>query len=871
MRALAKGRAIDGNPTSSTTSITLQPGDQIGNYRIAEMIASGGSSAVYRAKDELLGRKVAIKQLIISDLADPDAVIQRARSEGMLHKQAAHDQPKHLVQLVDIVDDQRGLMLVTELVEGESLEQELARDPEPMERRRALAIITGTAKALSAIHGRKIVHRDLKPANILLGEDGSLKVSDFGLAAIIGDEDRMTEGTSRYVAPEQWRGEPASPKADLYALGMIAYEMLAGREKFDQAFKTIVKDQRHRDMRWMKWHTNPRTKAPALRTLNEDVPEAIEALVHELMEKEPGDRPASAKQVVHRIKEHLTGRSARPEPDDADAAGGATPVGAGATSSPGDTAPLPTRRRKLVPLLSATLALWLGIAAFLIVTKVQADKAQVEQRLDQAIALRDEAKAALDEQRWAEALTAYKRLGSDYGDLPGAEARAEAGVLWARAELAMQAEEYDQAFDLFTQAAQTNAWEGQEADQLDERLIIARDKSLFAAALEQINAAIKAGKYNEAKETIARWRSFDLTEEQARTLADLSVKLHGQQSEAVFARQLQRAQERAELGLIDDAIQILTEALDEADRRGVAGYTVRQMRQELEELTAKRDYEATLAQARQAESDGDVAEAIRLYREVRKLNDSPQIADRLARLESRQLYEQGQAALSAGRTEDAERLLTAALGKNPDNGAAREALASIESTGQKLSFIRAGDDALAAGDYQLAIKQYHNALQFGSDDQVAAKIDRAKVRLNHQQGLAALEAGELDKARDLFERAQRIDPDDAAVNQALAELNTEADYLRHKSAGTRALGVADFREALRELRRAQEVRDTTEIRQLIADAEYAQMVAQAKAYMDAEQYLAAQAALRTALQIKDTQEIHDLLEQIEKQAPGAGG
>ncbi|NBC10777.1 MAG: protein kinase [Planctomycetes bacterium] len=865
---MAKGRAIDGNPTSSTTSITLQPGDQIGNYRVTEMIAAGGSSAVYRAKDELLGRKVAVKQLIIDDLADPEAVVQRARTEGVLHKQAAHDQPKYLVQLVDIVDDQRGLMLVTELVEGESLEQELARDPEPMDLRRALAVITGTAKALSAIHGRKIVHRDLKPANILLGEDGSLKVSDFGLAAIIGEKDRMTEGTSRYVAPELWRGESATPKADLYSLGMIAYEMLAGREKFDQAFKTIVKDERNRDMRWMKWHTNPRTKAPGLRTLNEDVPEAIEELVHGLMEKEPGDRPASATEVIHRIKEHLTGRSAASEPADPKAAA-ASP--AGATSSPGDTAPLPTRRSKLVPILSVTLAVWLGIAAFLIVTKVQANKAEAEQRFDRAVALKDEAKQALDEQNWPDALSLYEQLGSEYGDLPGAEARAEAGVLWARAELAMQAKQYDQAFDLFTQAEQTNAWEGEDADQLEERLVSARDKSLFAAALQEINAAIEAGNYNAAKETIARWRSFDLAEDQAQTLADLSVKLHGQQSEAGLARELKRAQERAQLGLIDDAIDILTKALSEADRRGVAGYNVTQMRQQLQELTAKRDYDATLEAARKAESDGNVAEAIRLYREVRSLRDSPEIADRLARLESQQLYEQGQAALDAGRTDDAERLLTAALGKNPDNGAARQALASIESTGRKLSFIRAGDDALAAGDYELAIKQYQNALQFGTDEAVSAKIDQAKVRLNHQQGLAALEAGELDKARELFERAQRLDPDDAAVNQALNDLNTQADYLRHKSAGTRALRVADFREALRELRRAQEVRDTTEVRQLIADAEYAQMVAQAKAYMDAEQYLAAQAALRTALQIKDTQEIRDLLDQIEKEAPGAGG
>ena len=834
---------------------------------MTERIAAGGSSAVYRAKDELLGRNVAIKQLIIEDLAHPDAVVQRARTEGILHKQAAHDQPKYLVQLIDIVDEQRGLMLVTELIEGGSLEEELASEPDPMELRRALAIITATAKALTAIHGRNIVHRDLKPANLLLGDNGSLKVSDFGLAAIIGNEERMTEGTSRYVAPELWRGEAATPKADLYSLGMMAYEMLAGREKFDQAFKTIVKDERNRDMRWMKWHTNPRTKAPELRTLNKNVPEEIEALIHGLMEKEPGDRPASAAEVVRRIKEHLHGGS-DPKAAASEVAGAAGVDGV-LTSTPGDTAPLPTRRGKLVPILSTTLALWLGVAAFLIVREVQANKAEVQARVNEAIVLRDEAKAALDEARWPDAFSKYERLGAEYEDLPGARQRAAAGVLWARAELAMQGEQYDEAFDLFTRTLDSDAWDGDDSDHLRDRQNIARDRSNFTKALAEITAAIDAGNYNAAKETIARWRGFALTDEQSQTLANLSVKLHGQQSEAGLSRELLRARERMKLGLIDDSIDILTRAINEADRRGVTSYSVTQMREELDNLIAKRDYDATLETARQAENAGNLSEAIRLYRKVRELRDSPAVSDRLSRLESAQLYEQGKAALDAGETASAERLLTAALGKNPDNGEARQALATIESTGQKIGFIRAGDDALASGDYDLAIKQYQNALQFGGDNQVSARIDQARVRLSHQQGLASLETGDLDTARDLFERAQRIDPNDAAINQALADLTTEAEYQRHRSSGIRALAVADFREALSELRKAQKVRDTPEIRQLIVDAEYAQMLAQAKAYIDAEQYLVAQATLRTALQIKDTQEVRDLLDQIERDAPGS--
>lgn len=868
MNDQAKGWPIESTPPSSTTAITLTPGEQIGNYRIEAMIASGGSSAVYRAKDTLLDRDVAIKQLIGED-GTSEAMVQRARSEGLLHKQAAHDQPKHLVQLIDIVDEQRGLMLVTELVEGRSLEQDLAADPAPRDTRWALAVITGTAKALTAIHGRKIIHRDLKPANILLGDDGTtLKVSDFGLAAIVGDDERMTEGTSRYVAPETWRGEPATPKTDLYALGMIAYEMLAGREKFDQAFKTILRDERHRDMRWMKWHTNPRTKAPGLRTLNPDVPEPVETLVHSLLEKEPGDRPASAAELTHQIKLILRGKS-----DDAAAPGGggaqaAAAGGAGATTSPGDTAPLPARRSRLVPILSLSLAVLLGVAAFLVVSKIRADREAMEQRRGEAVAL---SRAALDELRegqWTEALTLYQRLGSEYEDVTDAAERSEAGSLWARAELAMQGEDYSRAFDLFTEARDTGRWSGLDLNRLDDRIDLARAQSNFAAALAEINAAIDANQYSQARVMIARWRGFDLSDEQIERLNRLSVRLHGQQSEAALARDLQRADQQAERGELDQAIATLSESLDQVQRQGGAGITVTRMRDRLRELTAQRDYEATLAAARQAQADGETAEAIERYREVREMRDTPEVADRLARLETSQLLEEGRAALEAGNTQDAERLLTAALGKNPDNDAARQALKNIESTGQKVAFVRAGDDAMASGDYELAIRQFQNALQFGPDDQVSEKIEQARVRLNHQQGLAALDDGQFERARERLERARQLDPDDARVNQALADLTTKAAYVRHIEQGDQALAHADFRQALREYREAMDIRDTSQVRQRMVDAEYAQMLAQARAYVDAEQYRSAQALLRTALQLKDSQEVRDLLEEIEAEGFG---
>lgn len=824
-----------------------------------ERIATGGSSAVYRATDELLDRDVAIKQLIIDDHPEPDSVVQRARSEGMLHKLAAHEQPKYLVQLIDIIDDQRGLMLVTEYVDGPSLEQELADDPDPMPERRALAIVVGIAKALSAIHGKQIVHRDLKPGNVLITPKGRTKVSDFGLAAIMGDDQPTHEGTARYRPPELWRGESAGAKADLYALGFMAYEMLAGRKNFDQAFKSIVRDERTRDQRWMKWHTNARTRAPGLRTLNPDVSETVETLVNELMEKEPDARPASASEVIRRIKSYVTGGD---EPE------------AITTSTPGDTAPLPAAPKRSplvllgVVLLTVLLLAQTGAGAFLIIDKQRTEQARINARIGQAVALADQGKTAIDEQRWSDALDHYTELEVGYADVPGATDRAAAGRAWAKAELDFAAGDSASAFTQILAAIDSGKWIDDDAALLDEREIVIRNKLNYHQHLAKITELIDKNQLEEAKAEIEDWQDFtSLTNAERQELEDLLIRLHGRQADVGLAKQYTLAKERINLDRTDEAIDILNKALAEADRRGISGFTVSQMRADVERLTGDRTYNDALRNARAAEKSGDMAAAIDAYKVVRNLRDTPEISDRIARLESDLLFTQGKTALDAGNTREAERLLTASLGKNPDNGAARKLLATIESAGRKAAFISAGDDAVAAGDYELAIKQYKNALALGPDPIINTKIDKSRVRLYHQQGLAAMRAGELDKARALLDRAQRLDPSDAAVSSAITDLNTEARYTQLLNDGLKALDRSEFRDALRDLREAQDVRDTNEVKRAINDAEYAQLMAQARAQIDAENFIAAQGSLRTALRVKDTPEVRKLLMELLGEVP----
>ncbi|WP_246159027.1 serine/threonine-protein kinase [Catellatospora sichuanensis] len=257
---------------------TTQPMRLNGRYRLDARIGAGGMGEVWRATDELLGRTVAVKT-VLPALADDADFARRFLAEARAMAGVHH---RGVVAIHDLYHGPEGAFLVMEFVDGEPLSQVLTRYGR-LAAPPALHLVGQAADALHAVHGRGIVHRDVKPGNMLVRPDGTLLLTDFGIARRDGATALTATGavigTLSYLAPEQVLGNPATPRSDVYALGVVAYECLSGRRPFtaENPFAAAM----------MRLNQTPPPLGP-------DVPGPVAALVERALAVEPGDRWASA-------------------------------------------------------------------------------------------------------------------------------------------------------------------------------------------------------------------------------------------------------------------------------------------------------------------------------------------------------------------------------------------------------------------------------------------------------------------------------------------------------------------------------------------------------------------------------------------------
>jgi serine/threonine-protein kinase len=269
-----------------------------GRYRLEARIGSGGMSTVYRAFDETLQRQVAIK-LLNREVASDSDQLERFRREARAVAQLSHP---HVVGVIDQGEDADRPYIVFEYVEGETLKERIRRLGR-LPIAEAVAYAIEIARALGAAHARHIVHRDVKPQNVLIDEEGSAKVTDFGIARTLDEEgltaDGRVLGTTDYVSPEQALGQPVTGQSDLYSLGVVLYEMLTGEVPFKGENQVAVAMKHVREI------------LPDVQAKRPEVSAALAAVVDNATAKRQEDRYADDVELIADLEDVLAIETAR--------------------------------------------------------------------------------------------------------------------------------------------------------------------------------------------------------------------------------------------------------------------------------------------------------------------------------------------------------------------------------------------------------------------------------------------------------------------------------------------------------------------------------------------------------------------------------
>ncbi len=274
-------------PTPTPGSVRFTPGAIVaGRYRLVALLGRGGMGEVYRADDLMLDQTVALKVLPRADTSDggiEDAArLSRLHNELRVARQVSH---KNVCRLYDLGDADGRRFLTMEYVDGEdlaSLLRRIGRIPQD----KAIQIARQLCAGVAAAHERGVLHRDLKPANVMIDGDGNVRITDFGIATATGEAGTDIAGTPQYMAPEQLAGHPASTKSDIYALGLILFEIFTGRRVNDA--RTIG------DIKQLQETGTVTMPSSIVR----DLDPAVERVILRCLERDPDRRPASALAVA---------------------------------------------------------------------------------------------------------------------------------------------------------------------------------------------------------------------------------------------------------------------------------------------------------------------------------------------------------------------------------------------------------------------------------------------------------------------------------------------------------------------------------------------------------------------------------------------
>ena len=275
-------------------------GEPLRGYRLLDQVGEGAFGVVYRAIQPQVGREVAIKA-VHPELANHPDFVRRFEREAQIVARLEHP---HVVPLYDYWREPNAAYLVMRFLRGGSVEDLL--EAGPLEPSRVTSIVDQIASALGAAHRQGVVHRDVKPGNVLLDEEGNAYLTDFGVALDSGSPERssgtMMRGTPAYLSPEQIRLQPAGPQSDVYALGIVVFEMLTGEHPFPDTSLSALLDHHVRDL------------LPSARSFRPQLPPAVDEVIGRATAKDASDRFSDIEEIARALRAAFEGTRVAPQP-----------------------------------------------------------------------------------------------------------------------------------------------------------------------------------------------------------------------------------------------------------------------------------------------------------------------------------------------------------------------------------------------------------------------------------------------------------------------------------------------------------------------------------------------------------------------------
>lgn len=296
----------------------IPSGSGLGKYRILERIRSAYNATVYKARDTMLDRLVAIKHLTPALMDNPMACGDFRREAQMMARFTGDC--RHVIGIHELIEEQQGLFIVHEHVDGRWLESHVAK--REIDGDRSLRVFGTLAMGIRSLHALGIVHRDIRPPNVIICPGLGAKIVDLSCAGAEGDYGTAPTGAAKYSAPEFLLGESYDDRIDIYSLGMVMYEVFIGRIQLHDYFSAVVADPRTSNSKWREWHCEYDLTLPAVADINPSIPRVLSNLVERMTAKRVDERISSISEVIDTLtrilrdrrmdaSRRLTGRTAR--------------------------------------------------------------------------------------------------------------------------------------------------------------------------------------------------------------------------------------------------------------------------------------------------------------------------------------------------------------------------------------------------------------------------------------------------------------------------------------------------------------------------------------------------------------------------------